>query len=104
MTPLTRSDIRELQSQYPELPPDYLTHLEQSGWGPQPNGRMLYSGPVHPADIYGDSLDDSCILLIGDDGCGYCFGFDPKSKSYGELTDGGEWVPWGGRNLADYLS
>ncbi|WP_442510505.1 hypothetical protein SH528x_002130 [Novipirellula sp. SH528] len=104
MKRLTDTEIDALRSEYPYLDRDYFDHLARIGWGPQENGRMLYSGPVHPADVYGDRLDDSKLVLLGDDGCGYCFAFDPVSSSFGELTDRGEWTPWGDRSFVDYVS
>ena len=89
LTPLTAAELDSLRAEYPALPDSYLQHMASIGWGSLPNGRMLYSGPVHPADIYGDAFDDSQLLLLGDDTCGFCFGFDPAaatSVSYTHLT------------------
>ena len=105
LKPLTAAELDSLRSDFPGLPDAYLQHMARVGWGSLPNGRMLYSGPVHPADIFGESLEDSQLLLFGDDTCGYCFGFDPATATCGELADDGQWQPWlDGRGFADYVS
>ena len=105
LTPLTAAELDSLRAEYPALPDSYLQHMASIGWGSLPNGRMLYSGPVHPADIYGDAFDDSQLLLLGDDTCGFCFGFDPAAATFGELADDGDWEPWlDARVIEDYVS
>ena len=87
------------------MPADYLAHMEQFGWGKLLNGCMLYSGPIHLDEVYGDSLSGSAILVLADDTCGYCFGYDPDAGTFGELSPGGNWEPWGdSRGFGDYVS
>ncbi len=105
LTPLTPAELEALRAEHSTLPDAYHQHMETVGWGSLPNGRMLYSGPVHPADIYGDTCNDSQLLLLGDDTCGFCFAFDPAAAVFGELADDGEWQPWlDGRGVAHYVS
>ena len=105
LTALTKLQIAELQEQHPDLPADYLAFMENFGWGKLVNGRMLYSGPIHPDEVYGDALSGSPILLLGDDTCGYCFGYHSVDKNYGELSPGGIWEAWDtSRSFTDYVS
>lgn len=105
LRPLFTAEVDALRQHEPALPSDYIQHMAEVGWGTCPNGRILYSGPVHPADIYGDRLADSHILLLGDDMCGFCFGYDPDSQTYGEFSDDGEWQAWpADRRFLDYVA
>ena len=105
LTPLTSDQIAQLRDAHPQLPTDYLTHMERFGWGELLNGCMLYSGPIRPEEVYGDSLSASSIFVFGDDTCGYCFGYDPDAKTFGEFSPDGIWEPWDdSRGFGDYVS
>lgn len=105
MTPLNSNQIAELRQEYTELPADYLSHMESYGWGKLRNGRVLYSGPIHPDEVYGDALSSIPILVLGDDTCGNCFGYHCTDKSYGEISPDGNWEPWDqSLTIANYVS
>ncbi len=105
LTPLTHDEITDLLRQYPNLPAEYTAHMERFGWGKLLNGCMLYSGPILPDEVYGDSLSASSVLLFGDDTCGYCFGYDPAAQRFGEFSPDGNWEPWSdAQGFGDYLS
>lgn len=93
-TRVTATEFERLVEEFPYLPSDYFAHLREVGWGIQVNGRMLYSGPICPTEIYGDRVLGSSVLLLGDDMMGYCFGYDRNHQVYGEYSDAGEWEPW----------
>ncbi len=92
-TTLSEQDATHLLARYPKLPADYVAHLVHHGWGDTPGGRMLYSGPVAPEDIYGAPVGPPGLLVLGDDRAGYCFAYDPGSGTYGELDPEGRWSP-----------
>ena len=97
--------VDSIHQQFPQIPSDYLNHLTTVGFGSQANGRYLYPGPIHPSEIYGDSLANSTVVLLGDDGMGYCFGVDLQSNLFGEFTPHGDWQPWAvDRRFADYVA
>ncbi len=103
--PLHKTAVEALQAEFPELPADYFAYIETVGWGEADSGRMIYSGPVAPASIYGDRFAKSHIILLGDDTQGYCFGFDRDAKRFGEISDSGDWEPWpDGRHFTDYVA
>jgi hypothetical protein len=103
-TTLATSEIAALKKQYPELPAEYFDYLLNVGWGEADSGRIIYSGPVTPASIFGDRYRNSTIILFGDDMQGYCFGFDMATKRLGEISDFGEWEPWETeRSFYDYV-
>lgn len=103
-TPLTEAEVAEIQSHYPVLPADYFRYLREVGWGSTESGKMIYSGPVPPRDIYGSRLGDSQVLLVGDDTQGYCFGFDRATRRWGEFDGAGRWNAWReGRPFSDYM-
>ena len=90
-TRLTSSQINALLAEWPGLPPDYLVHLREVGWGTAPNGRMIYSGPISPDEIYSQLANETNRVLIGDDMAGYCLGYDFAAKGYGEYSGSGTW-------------
>jgi hypothetical protein len=103
-TPLTEEEVADLQSHHPALPAGYLRYLREVGWGEAESGRMIYSGPVSPRDIYGSRCEGSQILLVGDDTQGYCFGFDRVAGRWGEFDASGNWTPWReDRPFSDYV-
>lgn len=86
--------LDSLRAEYPELPADYFSYLMSVGHGEAPSGRMIYSGPIDPSDVYGERLKNSRIVLLGDDMMGYCLGFDRDSRRLGEVSPRGEWESW----------
>ncbi len=101
---LHKAAVEALQAEFPELPADYFAYMETVGWGEAASGRVVYSGPVTPASIYGERFAKSHIILLGDDMQGYCFGFGRDSKRFGEISDSGDWEPWPGeRHFKDYV-
>lgn len=92
--PLINQAIADLRSRYPSLPDDYFDYLSRVGWGETEAGRMIYEGPVHSHEIYGTRKGLEFILLLGDDFQGHCFGYNEKTKSYGEVSNRGDWTPW----------
>lgn len=90
-TRLSATELDALLAAYPALPLDYIEYLRNVGWGETTSGRMIYSGPVAPQEVYPDLLDRSDIVLLGDDFQGYCLGYDLKALAYGEVTPEGIW-------------
>ena len=77
------------------LPEDYIHYLSNIGWGETKNGRMIYSGPISPNEIYNENFKNkNNIVLLGDDFQGNCLGYDLTNKVYGEVSDFGEWEVW----------
>lgn len=104
-TPLTNSEINHLAEQWQNLPPDYLAYLRDFGWGRTPRGRMIYSGPISPDEVYPQLSGDKQHILIGDDMQGYCLGYDFIANRYGEFSDFGDWSSFDPAfDLAKYLS
>jgi hypothetical protein len=104
-TRLSNSDTEALRARFPELPPDYLSYLSEVGWGEADSGRMIYSGPVAAASVFGARFEDSSIVLLGDDTMGYCLGFDRQSHCLGELSQMEGWQPWPvTRSFSSYAS
>ncbi len=93
-TPLTPEVVAELQLQNPGLLGDYFDYLLAIGWGETESGRVIYSGPIEPDEIYGVCDEHAGIVLLGDDKQGFCFGYDTVSRRYGEISDDGRWMPW----------
>lgn len=93
-TPVSKSEVDAIKAEFPELPEDYFEYLLAVGCGVAASGRMIYSGPVDPAGIYGARFQGSRIVLLGDDMQGYCLGFDREACCLGEVSDFGEWQPW----------
>lgn len=103
-TRLSDDDVAVLTTAFPELPAEYFVYLRNVGWGEAPSGRMVYSGPVLPQDVFGEVLADSPLLLLGDDAQGYAFGYDPATKSFGEFTPTGTWQAWpSSATFSDYV-
>jgi len=90
---LTEVELSNLMAACPGLPTDYLGYLRDVGWGEAATGRMIYSGPISPKDVYGASVDLPGIVLLGDDLAGYCFGYDLVGGTYGEISPTGGWQP-----------
>src|SRR5687767_6224284 len=103
-TKLTQQELFAVRAQYPRLPPEYFAYLEHVGYGEAEGGRMIYGGPISPEEIYGSSLKNSSVVLLGDDFQGYCFGYDLDKGIYGEFTPWGEWRPWDKGSFENYVS
>jgi len=88
---ISAAKLAELGSLYPDLPHEYFVYLGNVGWGEAATGRMVYSAPVAPQDVYGPNFDRTDIVLLGDDFLGYCFGYDLTNATYGEITPNGMW-------------
>jgi hypothetical protein len=72
-------EIELLNATYPALPREYFSFLEEIGFGDL-GAIHMYGGPVEAPEIYlGAPGARDNILLFGDDGQGYAFGFDGKS-------------------------
>lgn len=93
-TKVSVAELAELSSTYPSLPPDYFAYLRDVGWGEAASGRMIYSAPVAPQEVYGTNFGHTDIVLLGDDFAGYCFGYDLAAATYGEVTPNGSWRAW----------
>ena len=91
---LTEAELSDLKAVCPLLPTDYLAYLRSVGWGEAKSGRMIYSGPISPQEVYGESIELPGIVLLGDDFAGYCFGYDLVGGTYGEVSPTGGWQPW----------
>jgi hypothetical protein len=102
-TRLSASEIDALVAEHPELPASYLDYLRNVGWGRAPSGRMIYSGPISPDEVY-PHLGDKSRVLLGDNMQGFCLAYDFVSKTFGEYSDSGEWSSFGaGFDLVRYL-
>jgi len=73
---VSEDDLAKLRNNYSWIDSDYVAFLREVGYGDL--GEIhLYSGPIPATSVYslnGDRLQS--VLLFGDDGQGYCFGFD----------------------------
>ncbi|KIQ25185.1 hypothetical protein [Xanthomonas campestris] len=102
---LSQQEAALLTSRYPQLPSDYISHLVTHGWGDTGNGKVLYNGPLEPAEVFGVATGPAGLLALGDDLAGYCFAYDPGAGVYGELDPNGRWQPWQiGRGLNAYVA
>ena len=90
-TPLPSDQVAQLRDKYPELPEDYWRYLEGVGHGESPGGWIIYSGPIAPEEVYGESCSLDAVVLLGDDLQGFCLAFDCKARRLGEVTDAGDW-------------
>ena len=88
---LSNSEISNLVDEYPALPAEYLKYLRDVGWGKAESGHMIYSGPIHPEEVYPQVSAESQRVILGDDSQGFCIGYDFHSKAYGEFSDAGDW-------------
>lgn len=70
--------VERLRSEYPDLPEDYFTLMDVIGWGDF-GALYLYSGPTPAAELRPQATGLDHVLLIGDDGLGYCFGYDTQN-------------------------
>jgi len=93
-TRLSDDDVAVLATAFPELPAEYFVYLRNVGWGEAASGRMIYSGPVLPQDVFGSALADSPLLLLGDDAQGCAFGYDSSRQCFGQFNPDGVWQPW----------
>lgn len=90
---LTDEGLVALQERFPELPPGYFEYLKAYGWGLTLSGRMLYSAPIDPEEIFGEAHGLQGFVLLGDDLAGYFFSFRLATKQYGEVDQRGSWQP-----------
>lgn len=97
-TKLSETQLGELAAANPRLPVEYFNYLRDIGWGKAASGRMVYSGPIPPQDIYGATFSRTDIVLLGDDFQGYCLGYDLTTDTYGEVTPDGIWQVWSADN------
>lgn len=88
---LSAVELAAVQRDFPALPQDYLDYLTRHGWGMTPSGRMLYSGPIGPEEIFGDAHEIPGVVLLGDDLAGYFFAFSFEARQYGEVDQRGNW-------------
>jgi hypothetical protein len=70
--------VERLRAKYPDLPQNYFAFLGAIGWGDF-EALTLYSGPIRAVKIRPQAAGLEHVLLIGDDGLGYCFGFDTRN-------------------------
>ncbi|WP_143752391.1 hypothetical protein [Marinobacter guineae] len=77
MERLSYHQVEAIKAEYGLLPEEYLRWLSERGWGEQESGIMLYSGPVHPNEIFGEQYPVALkeVLLVGDDMAGYSIGY-----------------------------
>lgn len=77
MERLSSCQIEAIKAEHGSLPEEYLDWLSERGWGEQESGVMLYSGPVHPDDIFGEQHPVALrgVLLVGDDMASYSIGY-----------------------------
>lgn len=73
---LTPSEVKQLRSEYPDLPNDYFAFLEEIGYGSL-GGMHMYSGPIPASELRG-AADLENVLLFGDTEGEFFFGFDTK--------------------------
>ena len=85
LCPLSEEQIVALQSNYENLPIDYLAFLTSVGWGNIGECRlMLYSGPVSAGEIL-DAYSFPAlnqVMLIGDDFNGGHIGYDTSTTPW----------------------
>ena len=81
LTKLDANGAAALSSQFPGIPSDYLSFLQEIGFGNLGN-IQIYSGPALCNSVYPQHVSDrlASIVLIGDDMQGYCFGFDIENQ------------------------
>ena len=73
-TRITPAEATALRQRYPQVPEDYVSFMEQVGWGEQV-GINLYSGPSSLGAL-GLSEGPPNFLAVGDDMAGFFYGFD----------------------------
>lgn len=81
MEKLSYRQTDAIKAEHGFLPEEYLTWLSERGWGEQESGIMLYSGPLHPSEIFGEQYPVALkeVLLVGDDMAGYSIGYRPAN-------------------------
>lgn len=100
LSPISPELSRQLLSNHPGLPEDFLDFLLEIGAGEIGDGMfVLYNGLVHPVDIYGDGASDplQSVLLLGDDMQGYCVGYTITNWKIWEISP----LDWSLTPLAD---
>lgn len=91
-----------LKQGYPE---DYVQFLHEIG-GPCDFGIYLYSGPTEATEIYPKPLHKTLesIVLFGDDGQGYCLGFDRETgMKLVEIDPRGEVLPLSEASFREWI-
>lgn len=77
MIPISPNNEATIRTLYSAIPADYVNFLLTVGAGEIGDAAfVLYSGPVEPEEIYGDSDGVENILLIGDDLQGFNVGYE----------------------------
>lgn len=104
-TPQVSEEVIEaIMADYPTLPSEYFAYLREAGWGLTANGRLIYSGPIEPDEVYGGDVDLGRIVLLGDDMQGNCLGYDLDTGVIGEVDPDGKWQAWSpGTKFTDYI-
>lgn len=100
LSPIGKDSARQLRSNHPGLPEDFIEFLLEIGAGEIGDGMfMLYNGLVQPMDIYGDEASEplQAVLLFGDDMQGYCIGYITSNWKIWEINP----LDWSMRPLAD---
>ncbi len=86
MVPISPNDEATIRALYPAIPADYVDFLLTVGAGEIGDAAFaLYSGPVEPEEIYGDSDGVENVLLIGDDLQGFNVGYELDTWSVVEI-------------------
>lgn len=77
LKPLPSEDAMDLRRSHTGIPEDYVEFLEMIGAGTLGRSQYsLYSGPVDPEEIYGETCEVRGAVIIGDDFSGCNVGFD----------------------------
>ncbi|MDP9840289.1 hypothetical protein J2T09_005073 [Neorhizobium huautlense] len=87
LVPVSAEHLPVLETQFGQIPADYVAFLRDVGAGPLGDDRyMLYTGLLTPDEIFGQvspALSD--LLLFGDDFQGFSQAFDPGTWSVVEI-------------------
>ncbi|WP_147870696.1 hypothetical protein [Stieleria maiorica] len=84
--------IAEIESDYPEIPQDYIAFLREVGWGAIAMCYVIYRSPKTFGEVY-DAATPQDIILIGDNMSGRCIGFDKWTWNIVEVQNTGKVVP-----------
>ena len=87
LVPVSAERLPALETQFGQIPADYIAFLRDVGAGPIGDDRyMLYDGLLTPDEIFGEASPAlSELLLFGDDLQGFSQAFDPASWSVVEI-------------------
>ncbi len=70
--------VEQVRAEYPNLPEEYFAFMAAIGLGGL-GALNLYSGPIPAAELRPQASGLDHVLAIGDDGQGYCLGFDTQN-------------------------